>query len=301
VNFNTIDALTGLRLALEAPNDQRLARFEQDVMGPLRPFWEPFLAMMPGAKDRAHEHPAVAAAKTFNFFTPDLDVSAGLQALDRFGEAKTWPESIAAVERAWAALAPEEHGIELATVRFAFMLGDPAKLNTQGGYTGFGGMPGLVMVLAWPTDENLAKLPAAGVHELHHNVRFSFEPFHPIETTVGQYIVAEGLAEAFAAEICGQDKLGPWATALSTEQLIAVKPRFRESLELKGFNQIRGYIFGDWAAEKSGYEPVGLPDFAGYAIGYDLIRTYLDRTSETAAETTYVPWREVIEQSQYFA
>src|SRR4051794_27338556 len=277
MNFITIDALAGLRAALEAPEERRIARFEQEVMEPLRPFWQPFLAMMPGAKDHADAHPALGAAKAFNFFTPDLDVSAGLQALDRLADAGTWQDSIDAVERAGAALSPEDHGVELANVRFALMLGDPAKLETQGGYTGFGGMPGLVMVLAWPTDENLDKLPTAGVHELNHNVRFSFEPFHPVETTVGQYIVAEGLAEAFAAETCGEDKLGPWATALSSEQLAEVKPRYRESLEIKGFNQIRGYIFGDWAAERSGYVPVGLPDFAGYAVGYDVVRTYLDR------------------------
>jgi uncharacterized protein YjaZ len=297
----TIDALTGLRAALKAAKTKRIVVFEERVMDPLRPFWEPFLAMMPGAQDHADEHPALAAAKTFNFYTPDLDVAAGLQALDRLKEAGTWTESVATIERSWAALGPEEHGIDLPRVSFAFVLGDPPKLETQGGYTGFGGMPGLVMVLGWPTDENLPKLPAAGAHELNHNVRFLFEPFHPMETTVGQYIVAEGLAEAFAAEICGQENVGPWATALSADQVEAVTPRFRESLEVKGFNHIRGYIFGDWAAEKSGYEPVGLPDFAGYTVGYEVVRAYIDRTGKTAAETTYIPWRDIIEGSEYFA
>jgi uncharacterized protein YjaZ len=301
MNLITIDALTGLRAALKAAKTKRIAVFEERVMDPLRPFWEPFLAMMPGAQNHANEHPALAAAKTFNFFTPDLDVAAGLQALDRLKEAGTWAESVATIERSWAALGPEEHGIDLPQVSFAFVLGDPPKLETQGGYTGFGGMPGLVMVLGWPTDENLAKLPAAGAHELNHNVRFSFEPFHPMETTVGQYIVAEGLAEAFAAEVCGQDNVGPWATALSADQVAAVTPRFRESLEVKGFNQIRGYIFGDWAAEKSGYEPVGLPDFAGYTVGYEVVSAYLGRSGKTAAETTYIPWRDIIDGSGYFA
>lgn len=295
-----IDALTGLRAALKASKTKRAAVFEEQVVDPLRLFWEPFLGVMPGAKDHQDDHPALAAAKTFNFFTPNLDVAEGLLALDRLEEAGTWEESVATIERAWSALAPEDHDIDLREVSFTLVLGNPQKLETQGGYTGFGGMPGLVLILAWPTDDNLAKLPAAGAHELHHNIRFSFEPFHPVETTVGQYIVAEGLAEAFAVEICGTDKLGPWASALSADQIAAVRPRFQKALEVKGLSHIRGYIFGDWAAEKSGYEPVGLPDFAGYVIGYEVARAYMERSGKSAAETTYIPWRAIVEESGYF-
>jgi uncharacterized protein YjaZ len=296
----TIDALVGMREVLEAPEAQRIDHFASRVMQPLRPFWEPFLGRMPGGDAHAGEDPALRAAKTFNFFTPDLDGAAGLAALDRLEQAGTWAESVATMEKAWAALAPEAHAIALTKVLFAVALGDPAKLAGQSGYTGFGGMPGLVMVLAWPTEENLGKLPAAAAHELNHNIRFSVEPFHPVETTVGQYIVAEGLAEAFAAEICGADALGPWASALSAEQVAAVKPRFKDALDVAGFNEIRGYIFGDWAAEKSGYKPQGLPDFAGYTVGYDVVRSYLDKSGTSAAEATYVPWREVIGESEFF-
>jgi uncharacterized protein YjaZ len=297
----TIDALSGLREALKAPKTKRVKVFDEKVMEPLRPFWEPFLSRMPGGDEHAHEDPALRAAKTFNFFTPDLDVESGLGALDKLDQAGTWAESVATIERAWAALAPETHEIELDKILFAFALGDPAKLEGQSGYTGFGGMPGLVMILAWPTDENLAKLPAAGAHELNHNIRFSFEPFHPVDTTVGQYIVAEGLAEAFAAEVCGADNLGPWASALSADQVAEVAPRFRDAIDVNGFNEIRGYIFGDWAAEKSGYKPQGLPDFAGYTVGYEVVRAFLDHSGKSASEATYIPWRDVITLSEFFA
>ena len=297
----TIDALSGLREALKAPKTKREKVFDEKVMEPLRPFWEPFLSRMPSSDGHAHEDPALRAAKTFNFFTPDLDVTAGLAALDKLEQAGTWAESVATIEKAWAALAPETHDIALDKILFAFALGDPAKLEGQSGYTGFGGMPGLVMVMAWPTDENLAKLPAAGAHELNHNIRFSFEPFHPVETTVGQYIVAEGLAEAFAAEVCGADHLGPWASALSADQVAEVAPRFRDAIDVNGFNEIRGYIFGDWAAQKSGYKPQGLPNFAGYTVGYEVVRAFLDHSGKSASEATYVPWRDVITQSEFFA
>jgi uncharacterized protein YjaZ len=301
MELEAIDVLTGLRAALAAPQERRLDLFREEVMEPLRPFWEPFLRWMPQAAGADLGDPALHAARTFAYYTPELDAPRGLAALDRLDQAGAWPACLDALRRAWDALAPEAHGIPLGQLRFTLVLGDPTKLEERtGSYTGFGGRPGIVMVLAWPTDFNLPRLAAIVPHELHHNVRFSWEPFVPQETTVGQYIVAEGLAEAFAAEICGEELLGPWATLLSDEQVAALKPRYRDALEVRGFDTIRGYIFGDWAAAQFGYQPQGLPDFAGYSLGYRLVRAYLARTGKSAAETTYVPWEEIVEESRFF-
>jgi uncharacterized protein YjaZ len=301
MELHAIGALTGLRAALEAPAERRLALFREGVMEPLRPFWEPFMGWMPQAPGADQGDPALNAARTFGYYTPELDVPRGLAALDRLDRAGAWPGCLDALWRAWDALAPEAHDIPIRQVRFTLVLGDPAKLGErEGSYTGFGGAPGTVMVMAWPTDFNLPRLPAIVPHELHHNVRFSWEPFVPHETTVGQYIVAEGLAEAFAAEVCGEELLGPWVAMLSDEQVAALSPRYRDALDVRGFDTIRGYIFGDGAAEQSGYTPLGLPDFAGYSLGYRLARAYLARTGKGAAEATYVPWREVVEESRFF-
>jgi len=301
MELHAIDALTGLRAALVAPQERRLDLFRTGVMEPLRPFWEPFMGWMPQVPGADQRDPALNAARTFGYYTPEHDLSQGLAALDRLDRAGAWPGCLDALRRAWDALEPEAHAIPLQRVQFTFVLGDPARLDERNGhYTGFGGRPGIVMVMAWPTDFNLPRLSAIVPHELHHNVRFSWEPFVPHETTVGQYIVAEGLAEAFAAEICGEALLGPWATMLADEQIVALKPRYRDALDLRGFDTIRGYLFGDWAAEQTGYTPLGLPDFAGYSLGYRLVRAYLARTGKSAAETTYVPWREVVEESAFF-
>ncbi|MCC6628518.1 MAG: hypothetical protein IT340_14100 [Chloroflexi bacterium] len=297
-----IDALTGLRAALEAPAEQRLDIFRSQVMEPLRPFWEPSLRFMPPPPNADPADPALTAARAYGYFTPDLDVAAGLAALDRIDQAGVWAASLDALDRAWQALAPATHGVALDSVRVTLVLGDPAVLGAQpDSYTGAGGQPGMVVVMAWPTATNLPKLPAAAVHELNHNIRFSIEPFIPQLITVGQYIVAEGLAEAFAAEQCGVEHLGPWSDALTADQVAAVLPRFRDAIDVAGFDQVRGYIFGDWAAATFGYRPQGLPDFAGYTIGYRLVRDYLARTGETAATATYRPWREIVDGSGLFA
>jgi uncharacterized protein YjaZ len=267
----------------------------------LRPLWEPFIGWMAKPEGDDAADPALHAARTFSYFTPDLDVAAGLAALDRFAGAGSWQECIGAVERAWATLAPEEHGITLPRVDLSLVLGNPAKLDARmGSYTGAGSRPGKVIVLAWPNDYNLPRLAAIAAHEFHHGVRFSFEPFIPHEVTVGQYIVAEGLAESFAAEQHGEELLGPWIRVLSDEQAAAVTPRYRDALEVRGFDEVRGYIFGDWAAKSYGYPAQGIPDFAGYAMGYRVVRAFLARTGLSATEATYLPWREIVEGSDYF-
>jgi uncharacterized protein YjaZ len=43
-----------------------------------------------------------------------------------------------------------------------------------------------------------------------------------------------------------------------------------------------------------------LPDFAGYTVGYELVRAYLDHSGKSASEATYIPWRDVITQSEFF-
>jgi uncharacterized protein YjaZ len=164
---------------------------------------------------------------------------------------------------------------------------------------GNGSFSDWILAYVWPTAYNLPRLPALAVHELHHKVRLAFEPWND-GTTVGQYLVLEGLAEAFAAERFGEELLGPWSKALSEEELEESQPVMREALEISGFDEIRGYIFGDSAASQFGYEPRGLPDFVGYSMGYRVAREYLQRTGSPAVEASYVPWREIVEGSRYF-
>lgn len=303
LTLHAINPLPGLRASLEAGDDkQREVIYREQVMEPLRPFWEPFLRYMPSASASGGDGKAspLAAAQAFAYYTPDLGIEQGREALAQLERADTFRACTDAVQESWERLDPFGHGISLGEITFTFMLGSPTVMNRSGGYTGSGGQPGIVMVMGWPSEFTLPCLPAATAHEVNHNVRFSFEPFRMHETTVGQYIVAEGLAEAFAAEMFGEEGIGPWAQALSEEQIEAVRPRFRDAIEVSGFDEIRGYIFGDWAAEQHHYKPQGLPDFAGYTIGYRVVKAFIANTGTTAAQATYVPWQEIVQQSRYF-
>lgn len=293
MKVRSIEVLDGLRRALEAPAEERQERWTEDVVEPLRPLLEPFTAWGPMAGK-----PLPEAAAMMNVYGPADDAGRGLQALGELERAGSWAACCRAVEQAWEALEPESRGIRLETIDFTLVLSsDP--MERAGGYTGMGGMPGKVWVAVWPSDENLPKLPAATAHEVNHNVRFLVEPFHPAHVTVGQYVVAEGLAEAFAAELYGENRTGPWASPLSERERRELLPRYREAVDESGFDTARAWIFGDWAAAEHDYEPVGLPDFAGYRVGYQLVRAYAERTDSTIAEATYVPWKQIVEESGY--
>jgi len=290
-----IGTLGGLRRVFAAPEEGRWEVFAREVMELIRPVWEP--ALQYAGPRVAEGDPVAAAARLLKLYRPEMDAEPALAALDRLERSGAREASLDALGRAVAALQPERHAVSLPLIHFAFTLADPEGLGEEG-YTGSGNVPGWVVLSAWPTPDNLPKLPAIVVHEFNHNVRFQVEPGFPM--ALGQYMVAEGVAEAFAAELCGEDKLGPWATTLGPAELESVRPRFRDALQERDFNVVRGFIFGDWAAAETGYIPQGVPDFAGYAMGYQTVKAYLARTSKTAAEATYVPWQEIVEASGAF-
>jgi uncharacterized protein YjaZ len=294
MTIQPINSLAAQRAALEANS---LDVFSKQVMQPIERFWKPHLQHF--AID-ANIDPAIAAAKAMGFYNPTEDRDAGLRALDAFDQAGTWQVCVDAMEKAHAALAPADHGLDIGEVQFTLLLGSLRILREQyGAYTGFQ-QPGMAMVMGWPNAIGTPRLPVASAHELNHIVRFQYEPW-TMNTTVGQYMVAEGLAESFGVEVLGDKTLvGPYSTALTPAQIDEMRPRFKAALETTGFDVMRSYIFGDWAAEQFHYPKLGIPDYAGYTIGYEVVQAFLARTGMSAAEATYVPWREIVEVSKWF-
>jgi uncharacterized protein YjaZ len=295
--IHALNTLRNQRTVLESAPELRTSLYREKVIEPLRPFWEPLQQRMPAGAGGDKPDPAQMMA----LYAPAVSEAdeEGLQALGQLKRAGSWAACLEAVERAERLLRPAESGIRLESLLFTLALGDRMKLGNVHGFSGFGGNPGQAIVVVWPSDYNVPRLPSIAAHEFHHNVRLSFEPWSA-ETTVGQYLVVEGLAEAFAAEMFGEDMLGPWVHSLSEDQHEEVRPRYREALRITGFNEIRRYIFGDMeGGERFGIPKIGLPPHAGYAVGYRVVREYLKRSGMSAAEATYVPWEAIVEESRY--
>ncbi len=223
-----------------------------------------------------------------------LDQLAGVDAWDKTRQ------TLADVQRVFA---PYADRIPLEAVAFGLFLADFSQTKSADrGYTGFGGLPGWVMVIYGEVnDYTSARIQGATAHEMLHNLHFSVQPFNPMTVTVGEYIIAEGLAESFAAELYGEDVLGYYVTDFDTAQLELSRQIIGEGLHRTGFDVVRGYIFGDSIAEQWGFPKPGIPDFAGYAIGYRIVQQYLKKTGKSVAETIFVPAHDIIAESGYFA
>jgi uncharacterized protein YjaZ len=292
VEIRTIDVLPAQRAVLEAAPDERGRLFRERVVEPLRPYWEPMAGRMPGFDP---DDP-----RFMGIYGPADDPEAGRGGLALLERAGSYEACLAALRAAERALRPGEHGVPIERLTFSLVMTAP-RPGDLAGYSGSAHPPGHAMVTVWPSEQNLPKLPAAAAHEFHHGVRFRAQPgAWPNGVSVGEYVVLEGTAEAFAAELCGQDAIGPWARALDDAQVETYRPVFRDALEVTGFDRIRGYVFGDWSAGQFGHERVGVPDFAGYTFGYRVVRRFLEETGTSAAEATYLPWREIVERSGFF-
>ena len=222
--------------------------------------------------------------------------------IDKLTRANAWQRATQSLDKGWSSFQPYAARITLEHVTFGLMLADLSQFPQAEGYTGFGSIPGWIMTIYGnPTVDNLKRVEACTVHELHHNIWCNYaKPDFMKTTTVADYMVMEGLAESFAAELYGEHTIGPWVTKFDESQLERTKSVFRDGLMNTGFNVIRGYIFGGEIADIGGFEKIDVPLYAGYALGYRVVQAYLNRTKKSVAEATFVSPNEIVAESYFF-
>ena len=300
VHIEVIDVISAQRAMFEAESaDVRRRIGIEQVAERLRPWWEP-MKNNPWAPKGPESADALDDALMLNIAPPGMDRAEALAGLDRFAQAGSLDACTDALVRTIDLLQPSRHSITPPSIRYTLALANPSlrtERDNNAAYVGFAGQPGAIIMIALPSDFNLPRLPAMAAHEAHHNVRMSFEPWVPETITVGQYLVIEGTAEAFSAELYGEDALGPWTTMHTEDDLRAHRSRFREVIDQTG--DPRPYMFGDWAAQEFHYEAKGLPDYIGYGMGYRIVQSYLEATGLSAVEATWKPWREIVAGSSW--
>jgi uncharacterized protein YjaZ len=231
-------------------------------------------------------------------FPLDRDDPRHAAAIAEMRAAGVWTRIAETMDTARERLAAAAPGARTAeTVHVVLVLGDPddelfAVRNS--GYLGMGGIPGAVHLTMWPTATSLAKIGYAAAHELHHNVRYANVVWNPAKVTVGEQVVAEGLAEAFVRELAGEQAMGPWATTLTGAELDDACAKVAAAVDICGMANLPPYVYGDATARRMGSDPVGLPDFAGYAAGLRIVDAHLAATGLTAAQSVALPAGEVL-------
>lgn len=261
----------------------------------LREMYAPLQSMLAltGGGDVVQQHQMMGSG-----FRIDHDDERYVPALRTMQEAGVWSHVKDWLAKAWRHLDAAVPSVGHAeTVHVVLLLGNPDDehlVRRSAGYFGFGGIPGSILLTMWPTDAALRNIGFAAVHELHHNVRYANVRWNPATVTLGEQIVAEGLAEAFVRELAGEDAMGPWTRALEGEQLHDAYTKITAAIDTTGMQNLPGYVLGDATARRMGLPTTGLPDFAGYGVGLRIADAHLAASSLTAAASVALPAREVL-------
>lgn len=299
MEFTVHDTLAAYKTIISEKNKRK--KREVFVSDLLMPYEGMFNAFGGSLSPIGGKTAALKLLEAWKFVMPErLDPRSSQQVelLEQSDALRLMAETLA---KAFEVFKPYENRIPLKHILAGIFLLDKAKMDpVDHGYSGYGGIPGYVMLTYSEVDEyNLSRLQAALAHEVHHNVRLSVMPWDPVNITVGEYIVMEGLAESFGTWLYGEDRIGYYVSEFPEEKLQQARELIKESLDKKGFNEVRAYLYGDRSPGK-GAKPTGIPAFSGYKIGYEVVQAYLRKTGSTPVEATFVSVEEILKKSGYF-
>lgn len=261
-----------------------------------RLLWKPMAGMyffISGGPDMASVH-----AQNFGF-GQNASKRQMEEALHALESADAWGRIEQALTNGVRELAAAEPDAKIADLTVLLVLGDPTNphfMEEIRGLSAFGGISGYIAITIWPTDEVMGRLEAIALHELHHNVRYSPGGilWNPQTVTVGEHVVAEGLADLFAARFYGQRGYTHFVSD-QTRTSDEVLRRVAEGLGVTGMQDFAAWVLGDASARLFGSAPVGLPTGAGYAVGMRIVQAYLDVTGRSAAECVITPAAEILD------
>jgi uncharacterized protein YjaZ len=262
--------------------------------------WKPMMEMM--GRSGADMNDPLGGARAWAWLLPD-QVEIMAEILRKLEAANAWETGQEALEQAAGRFAAYEDRIKIDEITGWLALANPERSNPfERGYTGATDWvrPWFIGQFWDPNEDNLSRLPALVAHEMHHLIRMRLFPFG-LQTSVADYIAMEGTAEAFAAALFGEDKVGLFITEFDLSELENARRLIGQGLEATGFDVIRGYIFGDALAEKHGFRPVGgMPTYGGYATGYHVVQAFLKRSGLSIEAATFLPAKEIVSGSGFF-
>ncbi|GIG67658.1 DUF2268 domain-containing protein [Phytomonospora endophytica] len=280
MTITVLDTHTGMHAVLTAlPADRE--RLLREMLEPARGLYRYF----PGEVDLVAFHGRSAG------FPFDRDGERCLDALATLAEAEAWQRIQRALDDALAAQTAAVGGLDVPDITVLLLLGDPGDELFMGhslGVTGNGSVTGHIAITLWPSPENLARLEATAVHELNHNLRYlpGGVVWNPATVDVGEHVVSEGLADAFARSLHGDD-LGRTRIGVPHLHDDEVFAKVVTGLGVTGMQNFAAWVHGDVIAAAHGATPVGLPTGAGYSAANRIVDAYLAATGKSPAEALH--------------
>lgn len=285
MDLTVLDSSTAMRAALQTPTGDRA-----DAMRPVLEQASGMYRYFPGEVDVVEMHHLSSG------FRLDVDDERYLPALDLMVEADVWARTESALRDGLAAQLAATPVITVPDeLTVLIVLGNPDDELFMGagrGMSANGSVTGYLWLNIWPAPEILERIEPIAVHELHHNLRYANRAWDPATVTVGEHVVSEGLADAFARQLWGD--LGYTLMAREVLDDDAVYAKVLTGLDVSGMENFTAWVHGDAHARRYGATPVGLPPGAGYAAGNRMVDAYLHATGLTPADLLLVDRDDVI-------
>ncbi|MGM0166291.1 hypothetical protein IGI39_001250 [Enterococcus sp. AZ135] len=297
-NVKVIDSLSYYEAHLLDQKDENTFRYE--IMQPFEEMWRylsvPLMPKTPGGYD------VLMASEMMGIWTPRKSSELIETKVEPLKDTNIFGECRQVIEESAQLFTDIGYQIPVEEFNVNILLGDPENsvLMASEGYSGFGGIPGYILLIVVPNEFNRTRLKSALAHEFNHNIRFTYEPFNHGDVSVEDYLVIEGLAEVFAETLYGIEHRGPWVQEYDQEELDHTIEVMKDGRDARGFDQVSAYMYGDEVAREQGYQPVGLSRNAGYTVGYQLVKDYLKNAGKTIAEATLTPSRILVQESRIF-
>ena len=288
------------RKILNASMDKKDDIYRYEFMQQFEKKWEmyhcPLKAKQPGGYD------VVMASGMLGYILPQKIGKKEEAYIDELADDKLWAACAASVEQSLMQFANMGIDLRVKEYLFTLALADPESPYSImcDNYSGDGGIPGYIFGSLVPSAFTKSRMPIALAHETNHNVRFQYIKWSN-DISLGEYMICEGLAENFAVSIYGEENVGPWVSKTDEETLNEyIKPLMQSSLEVRGFEGIIAYMYGDELAKMQNYIPAGMPYCAGYACGYYMVKYYLEKTGKNIIEATILPAEEILKEIDGF-
>lgn len=141
-----------------------------------------------------------------------------------------------------------------------------------------------------PLTPNIIKwLPGTLAHEVHHSVRIQIGP--GFGKTLLEELITEGLADSFAHTLY-PGMVHPWTNALNSNQEYELWQQIQPFLNNL---DLQYELYGKWF-----FGGDGIPNAAGYTIGYRIVQNYLNRHPiMSAAELVREEAKTILKASDY--
>lgn len=168
------------------------------------------------------------------------------------------------VKKEYEALRNEWEGPEAFIYIFPVNERNELIMNELGGKTGISFKEKVFLFVSHQT--KLSGIRALLTHEYHHTCRLHQLNRDERELTLLDSIIVEGLAEFAVYERFGASELGKWTNMYHKEELQLIWEQiFDERLFLRGKDYHSIYLYGSESRQ--------IPQWAGYALGYELVKS----------------------------